>query len=201
MKAVTFVPSKVGAPGICGSGMRSRPRARIVCISVICALMAPASSIFCMRAFDCVVSVVYRLSCALASRVQCVACTVCHRLARISLRVRRLTCAMRVVCRLSSSLVVCCACCLPCAMHFSCRLSLSVACSRSCVRVSFVVSLCAHSPVLCFQSHDPPSGSICGEIIEFTRAVYKSYCPAVIEARSVGSTWLQREREQYKLSL
>ena len=36
MKAVTFVPLKLGALGICGSRMRSGPRASIASSSVIC---------------------------------------------------------------------------------------------------------------------------------------------------------------------
>ena len=34
-KVVTFVPSKLGAPGICGSSMRSAPRASIASSSMI----------------------------------------------------------------------------------------------------------------------------------------------------------------------
>ena len=42
MNAVTFVPSKLGAPGMCGSGIRSTPRARIASSSMICSFMAAA---------------------------------------------------------------------------------------------------------------------------------------------------------------
>ena len=85
MKAVTFVPSKLGAPGMCGSGMRSVPRASIASTSVICAEFMTAvavSSVSSMSpAFSLwsVASLVYRRS-GVACRVQCVDRVVCRRL-------------------------------------------------------------------------------------------------------------------------
>ena len=70
------------------------------------------------------------------------------------------------------------------------------------IAVQAVISLPTHSPVLYFPSQDPPSGSICGEIMLFTHLqLIKAAFVAVLETRSVGSTWLQRERERERFEL
>ena len=64
-KAVTFVPSNLGAPGISGSGMRSAPRASIASSSVICAAFMVAVAVSSVLLLSSVssASLVYSRSC------------------------------------------------------------------------------------------------------------------------------------------